>query len=346
MNKKEKVIIFGAGKYGEIAAMTIGFEKDILFFIDNDSEKWGKIKAGLFIKPVEEAKRYCDGNRDIQIVIAMAHYAPAVLQLEHMGLHNYIYYEDVYGYGYLCKSRSIMDQEISDEKVKDGWMNHVRQPYDHWHMDNYVPLKGKVLDVGCGCGRQMFHWLCRGYDAYGIDCCDWKLEFCRQKIEDFSFPEKWKERFIYGVGEELPFRDKTFDLVTSWYVLEHVSDWKKCIKEMLRIVKPGGAAFINAPDYRNSFEEHYKIEFGHSLIDNKDKFERFLQSKRSDLTIFNELNFITASDIMTEIHSNIEKLNRNFEIINAEDKYPESMVKRENGRLSCRHRIDLVIRAL
>ena len=135
MREKEKIIIFGAGYFGEIAAMTMGYEKEILFFVDNDEKKWEKTKLGFSIKPVSEAMLF--GKEKVRVVIAMADYRAAVLQLEAMGVHNYVYFEDVYGDDFSCKSRDIMDREIPDTEdqiyrkyVKNAWMNHVTQHYD------------------------------------------------------------------------------------------------------------------------------------------------------------------------------------------------------------------------
>lgn len=127
MREKEKIIIFGAGYFGEIAAMTMGYEKEILFFVDNDEKKWEKTKLGFSIKPVSEAMLF--GKEKVRVVIAMADYRAAVLQLEAMGVHNYVYFEDVYGDDFSCKSRDIMDREIPDTEdqiyrkyVKNAWM--------------------------------------------------------------------------------------------------------------------------------------------------------------------------------------------------------------------------------
>lgn len=157
MREKEKIIIFGAGYFGEIAAMTMGYEKEILFFVDNDEKKWEKTKLGFSIKPVSEAILF--EKEKVRVVIAMADYRAAVLQLEAMGVHNYVYFEDVYGDDFSCKSRDIMDREIPDTEdqiyrkyVKNAWMNHVTQHYDG-ERKNYIPSNGKCLDVGCGCGK-------------------------------------------------------------------------------------------------------------------------------------------------------------------------------------------------
>jgi Methyltransferase domain len=52
---------------------------------------------------------------------------------------------------------------------------------------------------------------------------------------------------VLGVGEELPFRDETFDGVFSFSVLEHVRDPFRCAREVVRVLKPGGELLCAVP---------------------------------------------------------------------------------------------------
>lgn len=51
---------------------------------------------------------------------------------------------------------------------------------------------------------------------------------------------------VIGVGEQLPFRDNSFDVVMSYAVLEHVTDPQRCMNEMHRVLKPGGLLYFQA----------------------------------------------------------------------------------------------------
>jgi ubiquinone/menaquinone biosynthesis C-methylase UbiE len=63
------------------------------------------------------------------------------------------------------------------------------------------------------------------------------------------------------VGERLPFRDSTFDLVVMDQVIEHVAEQKQVLDEALRVLKSGGALYIACPNYLRFYEPHYKIWF-------------------------------------------------------------------------------------
>lgn len=62
-----------------------------------------------------------------------------------------------------------------------------------------------------------------------------------------------------GIGEELPFKDNTFDAVLSLAVLEHVRDPFKCAKEIIRVLKPGGELLFSASFMQpyHGYPHHY-----------------------------------------------------------------------------------------
>lgn len=154
-------------------------------------------------------------------------------------------------------------------------------------------------------------------------------------------PEEWCDKFMYGFGEELRFADETFDAVTSWYVLEHVNDWKKCIQEMLRVAKVGGTICINAPDYNNSYEEHYLVDFNKPLKEHKNEFKKYLLKNDYKLDTFNELNFISNSDVYGVLKEyGLDKLTI------VDNNLSKPRVKSKKGILYKEDRIDLRITKL
>ena len=64
-----------------------------------------------------------------------------------------------------------------------------------------------------------------------------------------------------GVGEVLPFPDKTFDLVTMNQVIEHVADQHAVVREAARVLRAGGVLYIACPNYLRFYEPHYKMDW-------------------------------------------------------------------------------------
>lgn len=82
----------------------------------------------------------------------------------------------------------------------------------------------------------------------------------------------WEDHFIYNEKpvnppHTLPFPDGSFDiLVTTKYILEHISEPEKALKEFCRVLRPGGEAFIVVPFIRRQHQKPYDYfrytEFG------------------------------------------------------------------------------------
>lgn|GEM_PF-1842177 len=123
----------------------------------------------------------------------------------------------------------------------------------------FAPGRSRVLDLAAGCGQFLLRALEAGYDCVGVEPEPWKLAFIRDKLSATARPAEWGERVVDAVGERLPFADSSFDVVTSYQTMEHVQDLPSVVREMLRVTRPGGGIHIRCPDYRSTFEAHYRL---------------------------------------------------------------------------------------
>ncbi|WP_120502362.1 class I SAM-dependent methyltransferase [Roseovarius sp. EL26] len=109
-----------------------------------------------------------------------------------------------------------------------------------------APLR--VLDVGCGEGR-----FCRKMaetipEVFGIDPTVRLLELARGK---------GGAEYVEGVAEALPFKDGHFDLVVSYLSLIDISDVSTALREMIRVLRPGGRVLItNLTGWVTASQEH------------------------------------------------------------------------------------------
>lgn len=97
-----------------------------------------------------------------------------------------------------------------------------------------------LLDVSCGSGFLLKAARARGLAAYGVDLSDAAVRIAHQVS-----PES---RLVVGTGENLCFRDASFDYVTCLGSLEHFLDPSRGLKEMLRVAKPGAQFCIMVPN--------------------------------------------------------------------------------------------------
>jgi 2-polyprenyl-6-hydroxyphenyl methylase/3-demethylubiquinone-9 3-methyltransferase len=99
------------------------------------------------------------------------------------------------------------------------------------------PYGLRVLDVGCGGGLLSEQFAAMGCDVTGIDRSVPTLEAARRHAEATGL----SIRYLEGSAESLPFDAGTFDVVCCCDVLEHVDDPDEVVREISRVLKPGGA---------------------------------------------------------------------------------------------------------
>ena len=117
----------------------------------------------------------------------------------------------------------------------------------------------RILDLGCGPGTLIFRALESGHDAIGLDIDDGKIALARAWASQRGLPQDWAERVIIADGADMPFDNETFDLVSSYHVVEHIEDLPSVLHEAVRVTKKGGWLELRAPDYRMSFDTHYSM---------------------------------------------------------------------------------------
>ena len=109
--------------------------------------------------------------------------------------------------------------------------------------------EGTMLDLGCGEGRHIFGLMEKFPDLKCIGL-DPHLESLEKAFEGLKFLESIsnsKTNFLSGSAYSLPFSDDSFDLVVCSEVLEHLHDYKDAIKEINRVLKPGGQFLASVP---------------------------------------------------------------------------------------------------
>jgi SAM-dependent methyltransferase len=123
-------------------------------------------------------------------------------------------------------------------------------------------LKGKKL-LEIGSGYNLFLAICleKGIKAYGLEPAHSEFYKHTHKIgKEILRRIGFKNTIVKnGIGEEIPFKENFFDVVASFYTLEHVKDIKKVLAESVRVLKPGGVMYHVVPNYGSFWEGHYGI---------------------------------------------------------------------------------------
>jgi ubiquinone/menaquinone biosynthesis C-methylase UbiE len=142
------------------------------------------------------------------------------------------------------------EKDFSDlfELEQDFWWFKGMRKITASLLDPYLnqSIDRQILDAGCGTGG-MLSWLARysgNGKVVGIDLSPIALEFCRKSNDN---------ELIEASVTSLPFEDSSFDLITSFDVLVQLpgeNDDEIALREMYRVLKPGGIAFVRVAAYK------------------------------------------------------------------------------------------------
>jgi demethylmenaquinone methyltransferase / 2-methoxy-6-polyprenyl-1,4-benzoquinol methylase len=107
-------------------------------------------------------------------------------------------------------------------------------------LDAIDPHPGqRVLDVATGTGLVAFGLANRGAEVVGLDQSEDMLAGARRRLSERPQPAA-RITFIRGEAERLPFAQGEFDALTFTYLLRYVDDRPATMRELARVVKPGG----------------------------------------------------------------------------------------------------------
>jgi len=109
----------------------------------------------------------------------------------------------------------------------------------------HLDRRRRVLDAGCGAGRNLRYFLAHDYDCRGIDRDPGAIAQLRREAQSLGAGDA-EGRFIVGEVESLPWAENAFDAVISSAVLHFADDrrhFERMVVEMWRVLAPGGLLF-------------------------------------------------------------------------------------------------------
>lgn len=155
-------------------------------------------------------------------------------------------------------------------------MRTARSGFDHYLLPRWLRMlamsgffadgSSRILDFGCGTGRDVYAWRDAGYSAHGFDITDsvqlrrpedrrWfkSLAFSANNPANYSLD--WK-------SFQLPYDEASFDFVFSLTVLEHVQNLEVVLRELSRVMKKQSIAFHIFPPRYVTIEPHISVPLG------------------------------------------------------------------------------------
>ena len=146
--------------------------------------------------------------------------------------------------------------------------------YEHWHrymLARQLSHDCSVLDVACGEGYGSALLAQVADKVVGVDISADVIGHAKAR-----YREQRNVEFLQGSCEELPLADDSVDLAVSFETIEHIETQEQFVRELKRVLKPGGLQVMSSPnkrlysdarDYHNEFHvrELYRDEFGQLL---------------------------------------------------------------------------------
>ena len=116
-----------------------------------------------------------------------------------------------------------------------------------------LPAHARILDAGCGSGRNMVE-LARFGTVTGVELSQTSVALARARDSG---------EVIAGSMLEMPFADDSFDVAVTLDVIEHLEDDLAALRELRRTVAPGGSLLVTVPAYQWLWSGHDEINHHH-----------------------------------------------------------------------------------
>ena len=145
----------------------------------------------------------------------------------------------------MLKKQSAWEKEYQKPLLvtkKEGPQNFIVQFLKYLKKEKHLPMSDlRVLDLGCGTGRNSNYLAERGNLVFGLDLAANALKLASERAEKAGLSEQTKY-LRQSIGDKLPFEDNSFDLILDITASNSIksSEREVYLKESSRVLKPGG----------------------------------------------------------------------------------------------------------
>ena len=146
------------------------------------------------------------------------------------------------------------DEYYSHQENKKGFIPRVYEAVKSVNLKHKIDIAtqgkehGELLDIGCGVGDFLHQAEQKGWECTGTEPSEDAVAIARKRIKAQIVPPMDLEK--------LP--DESFDVITMWHVLEHVSDLQWQVNQLNRLLKKGGRLVIALPNFKSYDAQYYQ----------------------------------------------------------------------------------------
>lgn len=132
-------------------------------------------------------------------------------------------------------------QECNYFEERDAGTEHTDRRVREYILSQVQKKTGRILDVGCGNAWVASKMCPENYEVFSMDI---SLENTAGALEKYPFEN---HSAVVADVFSLPFNDNVFDYIIASEIIEHVIDPAVFVKNLLRILKPGGSLIVTTP---------------------------------------------------------------------------------------------------
>ncbi|MCD6517080.1 MAG: class I SAM-dependent methyltransferase [Candidatus Aminicenantes bacterium] len=198
---------------------------------------------------------------------------------------------------FTCRGWSLKEvgdfwDSVTDyDDINESTYSYYRRFTNSWELaQHYVKDNMVMLDIQARSGKGTEFWIEKGVIKKSVlaDFSDYLLSLADERLKD----KKDYYESVKVLDYRLPFEDRYFDLVATYETIEHISDVGAFVRELARVLKPGGIMVLTCPNIlwepmhwlAAVFEIHHS-EGPHNFLRRKKLLQLF---KENDLAVLNE----------------------------------------------------------
>ena len=147
------------------------------------------------------------------------------------------------------------EYELQTHRAEDRhwWYRGRRQVLERVIAGLRLPARARILDAGCGSGRNMVE-LARHGHVTGVELSPASVGLARERNAG---------EVIAGSVLDMPLESDSFDLAVCLDVIEHLADDVGALRELRRVVVPGGSLLVTVPAYQWLWSGHDEVNHHH-----------------------------------------------------------------------------------
>jgi SAM-dependent methyltransferase len=191
---------------------------------------------------------------------------------------------------------------------------------------NFGAYKGKrLLEVGCGVGIDLVRFAKHGAIVTGVDLAEMSVDLAKKNFAHQRVAGDIRKMD----GEHLQFPDESFDAAYAHGVLQYTRDPAEMIREIHRVLKPGGEAIFmvyNRYSWLNAMSKLFGVKLEHEDAPVLRKYS--ISEFRRMLAAFQRVDIIPERfPVRTRIHSGLKARLYNTLFVDAFNLLPKAMVR-------------------